>query len=79
MFVADVSAAPSMIRSMFIMPGLRDFEHTILVIDQEEISNQYKIADKAEKIVLVSLENFIITKIEYLDTVQEIEANLQQK
>jgi hypothetical protein len=79
MFVADVSAAPSMIRSMFIMPGLRDFEHTILVIDEEEISNKYKIADKAEKIVLVSLENFIITKIEYLDTVQEIEANLQQK
>ena len=79
MFVADVSAAPSMIRSLFIMPGLRDFKHTILVIDSEEISKEYKITQKAEKIVLVSLENFIIKKIEYLDTVQDLEAHLQNK
>lgn len=78
-FVADVSAAPSLIRSMFIMPGLKDFEHTILVIDEEKISNRYKISEKTEKIVLSSLENFIITKIEYFDTVQELEAYLQEK
>ena len=79
MFVADISAAPSLIRSMFIMPGLKDFEHTILVIDEEKISNWYKISEKTEKIVLSSLENFIITKIEYFDTVQELEAYLQEK
>jgi hypothetical protein len=79
MFVADVSAAPSLIRSMFIMPGLKEFEHTILVIDDKEISSQYKLVEQAEKIVLISLENLMITKIEYLNTPQDLEANLEAK
>lgn len=78
-FVADVSAAPSIIRSIFIMPGLKDFKHTILVIDEEEISNQYKSEQNTEKIVVVSLNNKVITDIKYLDTIEELSKNIASK
>ncbi|MBU1927417.1 hypothetical protein KKG77_00280, partial [bacterium] len=41
-FVADVSGAPSLIRSMFILPGLKDFKHTVLVMDDKTLAGKYK-------------------------------------
>jgi len=76
-FVADVSGAPSLIRSMFIMPGLKDFKHTILIIDDKAVSNQYKTAENAEKIVAVNLKDLVITDIKYLSTSNELLANIQ--
>jgi hypothetical protein len=77
LFVADVSAAPSLIRSMFIIPGLQDFRHTILVIEDEAISSNYKIDDMSEKLVVVSLDNFVITDIVSLESVNDLENHLQ--
>jgi len=65
-FVADVSSAPSLIRSMFIIPGLKDFKHTVLVIEDKTVSINYKHADKAEDIMVVYLDNFIIKNIKYI-------------
>ncbi len=76
-FVADVSAAPSLIRSMFIMPGLEEFKHTILVIDDADISAQYKPAHNDEKIVVVSVDNKKITAIEFLNSTDELDKKLQ--
>ncbi len=78
-FVADVSSAPSLIRSMFILPGMKDFKHTILVMDDAAIAAGYKSAMKTESIVMVSLENGKITAIDNVNSVdalaQKIEAN----
>ncbi|NCO01870.1 MAG: hypothetical protein GW906_08585 [Epsilonproteobacteria bacterium] len=76
-FVADFSAAPSLIRSMFIMPGLKDFNHTILVIDNKNSSAAYKTEENSENIVVASLENLVITEIKYLTTTQELEKELK--
>lgn len=76
-FIADVSGAPSLIRSMFIMPGLKDFKHNILVIDDKSISRAYKTEQNSEKIVVVSVNNKVITNIEYLNNTQELSKNLQ--
>lgn len=77
-FVADVSGAPSIIRSMFIMPGLKNFKHTILVIDDKGVSAAYKTEQNSEKIVLVMLDNQIITEIKYLNNVEELEKEIQK-
>ena len=79
MFVADVSSAPSLIRSMFIMPGLKDFKHTVLVIDDKKIARAFKSGQDSEKIVVVSLENNIITAINTLTTVEELSSKIEQK
>lgn len=77
-FVADVSAAPSVIRSMFIMPGMRDFNHPILIIDNEVESAAYKTEENSEKIVLVLLDNLTITDIKYLKTVEELQKEIEK-
>lgn len=78
-FVADVSAAPSVIRSMFIMPGLKDFKHTVLVIDDETIANDYKAGQDSEKIVIVSLQDKTITSITNVSTTEELAARIESK
>jgi hypothetical protein len=75
-FVADVSGAPSLIRSMFILPGLKDFKHTVLVMDDKSIAAVYKAGMDSEKIVVVSLDNKIITEIKTLATTAELEAEI---
>ncbi len=78
-FVADVSGAPSIIRSMFIMPGLKDFKHTVLVIDDKSVSSGYKAKQESEKIIIVSLQNKIITSINSVSTIAELEAKIEAK
>ena len=77
-FVADVSGAPSMIRSMFIMPGLKDFNHPILVIDNKMLSASYKTEENSEKLVVVLLENQRITEIKYLSSIEELQTELEK-
>ena len=77
-FVADVSAAPSIIRTMFIMPGLKDFDHRVLVLDNENIALSYKEGIDALKIIVVSLDNNIITNIKTAYSVNELRALVEK-
>ena len=71
-FVADVSAAPSIIRNMFILPGLKDFNHTVLLLDDETAAAPYRKDVDVEKIVIVYLNNKIITEIKTISTEAEL-------
>ena len=78
-FIADVSSAPSIIRSMFIMPGLKDFKHTVLVIDDESVANGYKAGMDTEKIVIVSLDKGVITSISTVSSAEEMAKTIETK
>ncbi len=67
-FVADVSGAPSLIRSMFIMPGLKDFKHTVLVIEDKGVAASYRIDAHKEEIMILDVENLVIKNISYVKT-----------
>jgi hypothetical protein len=67
-FIADVSSAPSLIRSMFIIPGLKDFKHTVLLIDDKSIAANYRHANKEDQLMVVNVDNFIIKTISFLST-----------
>lgn len=71
-FVADVSSAPSLIRSMFILPGLKDFKHTVLLLDNEKVATQYKVNIDAEKIIIVYIENKTIVKIDSINSQSDL-------
>jgi len=77
-FIADVSGAPSLIRSMFILPGLKDFKHTVLVIDDKAIAANYKAGVDSEKIIIVNLNDTVITSIEAVSTAQEMAKKLEK-
>jgi len=77
-FVADVSAAPSLIRSMFIMPGLRDFEHKVLILEEKSIAAPYRANQNVEKIIIVEVKDGIIKNIETVNTVDELSKKIEK-
>jgi len=76
-FIADVSAAPSLIRSMFILPGLKDFKHTVLLLDDKAAAAPFRKDMDVEKIVVVSLNAGEITKVATLSTQKELQATIE--
>ncbi|MFT5661748.1 MAG: hypothetical protein ACI9TV_002395 [Sulfurimonas sp.] len=78
-FVADISGAPSLIRSMFIMPGLKDFKHTVLLLTEKEASAPYRSGLDTEKIVVAYVANGSITQIKNISTKDELIATIEAK
>lgn len=78
-FVADVSSAPSLIRSMFIMPGLKDFKHTVMLLDDKSVAAPYKAGIDAEKIVVVYLDGTSISEIKTINTLNELKKAIDTK
>ena len=76
-FVADISGAPSMIRSMFIMPGLKDFKHTILLVTEKEVAAPYRAKMDIEKMIVVSIDNMKISAIKTISTKEELIATIE--
>ena len=67
-FVADVSAAPSLIRKVFIMPGLKDLKHSVSIIEDKVIAAEYIKEAHIEELMVVDVDNFIIKNISYVST-----------
>jgi hypothetical protein len=78
-FIADISKAPSLIRSMFILPGLKDFKHTVLVLSEKEISAPFRLKMDTQKIVVVRLDKMKITSIKNISTQKELIAAVESK
>lgn len=77
-FVANISSAPSIIRNMYIIPGLQDFNHRVLVLDDEITAASYKVGVDAEKIIVVSLDKSIITDIKTANTINELRSLIEK-
>jgi len=76
-FIADISAAPSLIRSMFILPGLKDLKHTVLLLDSKELAAPYRKGMDTEKIGIVYIINGKIQEIKEISTAQELQKALE--
>jgi len=76
-YVADVSAAPSLIKSMFILPDLKELKFPILLINDDTLSEEYSKGVNKDTIVVVSLENKKITKIQTAKDAKELETLLK--
>ena len=74
LYIADVSAAPTLIKKMFILPDLKELKFPILLINDDTLSAEYSKGMNKEKIVVVFLDNGTITKIENLDGTEALEA-----
>jgi len=77
LFVADISQAPSLIRSMFVLPGLKDLKHSVMLITEDSDSAQYKPQSDFEKIMIVDVNTYVITGITYVSSADELKAALQ--
>ncbi|WP_457748940.1 hypothetical protein [Sulfurimonas sp.] len=78
-FVADVSAAPSLIRSLFILPGLKDFKHVVLLLDDKKVAAPYRKGIDTTKIVVVTLLNKKITDIKTISTTEQLKKAVEDE
>ena len=64
---------------MFILPGLKDFKHTVLLLDNKAIAAPYRKGMDTEKIVLVSISNGKILAITTLNSQKELQEAIEAK
>ena len=77
LFISDLSAAPSLIRSMFILPGLKDFKYEVLVITDENRAKAFQPQEKMkEHIMIVTLNQGVIQEIRFIDKANELDKAL---
>ncbi|HBQ45002.1 MAG TPA: hypothetical protein DD716_05065 [Thiomicrospira sp.] len=62
-FIADVSSAPSLIKTIFIMPGLKKLEHKVLVIEDSVVAAPYRKGVSEDMVVVVSVKDRKITEV----------------
>ena len=78
-FIADVSAAPSLIRSMFILPGLKEFEHTVLLLEDKAKAAPFRKGVDVEKILIVKMKDGKIAKISSVNAAKALQVAIEAK
>lgn len=71
-FIADVSAAPSLIRKFFIIPGLKKLKYTILLLENKSAAAPYRKGLDTNKIAVVYILNKKIKEIKFVSTSEEL-------
>ncbi|MEA3353034.1 MAG: hypothetical protein U9Q33_04355 [Campylobacterota bacterium] len=77
-FIIDLSAAPSFVRSLFIVPKLEKYKYPVLIIDEEEVSKQFINFKHQEKVMLVTLDKQKVKNIEFLTDVNELKKAIER-
>ncbi len=77
-YIADVSPAPSLIKNMFILPDLKKLPFPILLINDDNLSAAFTKGMDKKSIVVVTLENGTIKKIENVQDAKALEARILQ-
>ncbi len=67
--INNISSTPTIITKMFIIPKLRDYKYSILLIYDE---NNRKFAKQNDKITTYSLENGVVKDIKFLSSANEL-------
>ena len=75
-FVADVSGMPTVIRNTFALPDFRKSPYSVALIYDKNIAKAYKDGIDTKKIIIVSLNNKVVTKVETVSSEEELKKAL---
>ena len=75
-FIADIHNVPSLLTSIFVLPTLRGYKHSIYLHYGEEFENT--IPNKEGKITLLHFENEKIINISFISTKQELQLEIEK-
>lgn len=62
-YVADISGAPMLVRSLFILPSLEDLPFPVMVIKDDAFAARYRSPVLGAGIVLVKLKSYEIIEV----------------
>jgi hypothetical protein len=64
-YIADISSAPSLIKTLFVLPKMRDFAFPILLIEDDNMSKRF---DRREgKVTVYRIETGSVISTEFID------------
>ena len=63
LYFADVSAAPSFVTSLFMMPKFKDYPFSMGVIRDEDLAAKFPYQE--EKLTIISLKDSVVTAVEF--------------
>ena len=72
LFVLDVSQM-SLIRRWFVLDDLEKHKYSILLLEDEKISQDFIDEKRTDKVMVVSLSNLKVIGIDYLDTIDDLQ------
>jgi hypothetical protein len=78
LFVADVSKMPAIIR-WFVLDKLDKHKYNILLIEDEKVAQNYLDETRRDKIMLVNINNFRVTGVDYFEQIYELENLIENK
>lgn len=76
-FIADISFIPSIACKLFILPKMRDLKQDVFIIYDENSSSNKKFLRQKDKTTIYSLKNGIVTKIDYITNIQDLDKFLK--
>lgn len=76
-FVVDLSSAPSLVKSIFIYPKLKEFKHQVLLLQGSPAP--YRAEVDTQQIIILHLEDATITKITTISTKDELKSAIELK
>ncbi len=74
-FIADISEMPSIITTMFALPKMRDYKHTIYLHYDEEFAKY--VPHKEEKVTIIKFENQKVKSISFITNEAELKTALE--
>lgn len=69
-YIMDTTRIPSFLFSMFVMPGIKEYKHQILLSDDEEYNKKFPY--KEDYITILHVEDKMVTSIKYVNTKEEL-------
>ena len=75
-FVADISQMPKFITETFALPKMRKYNHTVLLIQDEEQGNNFPYQE--DKITVMKFRGNFLTKVDFISTADELKKAIEQ-
>jgi len=75
-FVADVSPMPSLIRDYIALPDLRKRDYSISLMYDENFANLFKYSNRAEEIMILTLDNLVVKEVKFVKTAKELQSEI---
>ncbi|WP_428737452.1 hypothetical protein [Sulfurimonas sp.] len=75
-FIADISKMPSLITSLFALPKMQKYKHTIYLHYSDEFAKFIPAVE--EKVTILKIQNSKVSNISYITTVKELQEALQE-
>ena len=70
--VADISAMPVVIQNTFALPDLKKSNYSMMLIYDKEMAKKLKEGQEATKVIVMTLENKKVTKVELAASEEEL-------